>query len=230
VTTFAPILERLRRQDSARPLLTYYDHATGERTEFSVVTYANWVAKTASLLTELDVERGSRVRVDLPVHWLGPVLLGAAWTVGAEVRSDGEDADLVVTGGTALERWLDVGVPILASALHPLGLRFTEPPPAPVVDLGVEVWGQPDGFAPWDPPEPSDPALDGRDQAALWADAEGRWPAGTRLLSCADPIQPDAVTDFTGPLLAGGSVVLVANPDPSRLDDLAAAERVTARA
>ena len=39
----------------ARPLVTFYDDATGERVELSVATYANWVAKTAGLAQdELD--------------------------------------------------------------------------------------------------------------------------------------------------------------------------------
>jgi hypothetical protein len=35
---------------------------------------------------------------------------------------------------------------------------------------------------------------------------------------------------FTEPLARGGSLVLVRNPDPVRLDDVYAAERATARA
>src|SRR5690606_31992912 len=39
----------LRGSGSARPLITFYDDATGERIELSGVTTANWVAKTANL-------------------------------------------------------------------------------------------------------------------------------------------------------------------------------------
>ena len=59
--------------------MTFYDHASGERSELSVTTYANWVAKAASLLVEEhDLERGDALCLDLPAHWLGPVFLGAA--------------------------------------------------------------------------------------------------------------------------------------------------------
>ena len=86
VTTFAEILEAERRRDAGRPLVTFYDDATGERVELSVATYANWVAKAASLLVEEhDLERGDTLRVDLPLHWLDPVFLGAAWTAGLVV-------------------------------------------------------------------------------------------------------------------------------------------------
>ena len=71
MTTFAEILEAERRRDAGRPLVTWYDETTGERVELSVATYANWVAKTASLLVEEhDLERGDVLRVDLPLHWL----------------------------------------------------------------------------------------------------------------------------------------------------------------
>src|SRR5688572_12431726 len=89
VTTFDSVLRAQLRRDPGRPLVTWYDHATGERVELSVTTYANWVAKAASLLVEEgDLERGMRLRIDLPTHWLGPVFLGAAWTVGLVVTSD----------------------------------------------------------------------------------------------------------------------------------------------
>ena len=36
---------------STQPLVTFYDDATGERTELSGITVGNWVAKTGNLLT-----------------------------------------------------------------------------------------------------------------------------------------------------------------------------------
>ena len=70
--------------------MTFYDDRTGERVELSVATYANWVAKTASLLQdELGLEHGDRLLLDLPPHWLGPVWLGAAWSLGLVVTPPG---------------------------------------------------------------------------------------------------------------------------------------------
>src|SRR5215211_1113500 len=102
---FAAVLARELRADAGRPLVTFYDFATGERVELSVATYANWVAKTASLLVEeIGLERGQRLLVDLPAHWLTPVFLGAAWTVGLEVAWDesGGPVDAFVTGPAGL--------------------------------------------------------------------------------------------------------------------------------
>ena len=160
--TFAEVLAGQLRRDPGRPLLTFYDHATDERVELSVATYANWVAKAAGLLTEeCDLERGMSLRVDLPPHWLSPVFLGAAWTVGLRVTTS-DEPDAVVCGPDGLDRWASYapGRPVLACSLRPLGVRFAEPLPAGVLDVGVEIWSQPDGFAAWDPPTDADPATD----------------------------------------------------------------------
>src|SRR6478672_6409428 len=110
MTTFPQVLTGLLAHDPGRPFVTFYDGATGERTELSVTTYANWVAKAASLLAdEHDLERGQRLVVDLPSHWLGPVFLGAAWTVGLTVLDPGEDApDAVVCGPEGLAHWAGI--------------------------------------------------------------------------------------------------------------------------
>ena len=92
--TFSELLARQLRHEPGRPLLTYYDETTGERVELSVATYANWVAKTASLLVdEHDLSRGDVLLVALPTHWLGPVFLGAAWTAGLAVAFPDTAAD-----------------------------------------------------------------------------------------------------------------------------------------
>ncbi|GAA1478573.1 TIGR03089 family protein [Nocardioides aestuarii] len=232
--TFATVLADLVRRDPGRPLVTFYDHATGERTELSVVTYANWVAKTASLLVEeLDLERGQTARLDLPVHWLGPVLLGAAWTVGLVV-TEAEDPDLVCCGPQTVGQW-GAGAAdrvVLATALHPLGQRFADPLPAGVHDLGVEVWSQPDSFAAYDPPGPDDPATTDltHDQMCEAATAGSLLTDGGRLLSEANPASPSGLASFTEPLVRGGSVVLVAHADPARVQETYDAERATARA
>jgi uncharacterized protein (TIGR03089 family) len=240
--TFADVLAAQLRRDPGRPLVTFYDHATDERVELSVTTYANWVAKAAGLLTEgVDLERGMSLRLDLPPHWLSTVFLGAAWTVGLRVTTS-DDPDAVVCGPESLDAWAPRAgpMPVLACSLRPLGTRFTDPLPGGVLDVGVEIWGQPDGFVAWDPPTADDPATDTLTQGELFA--AGRQPDdltaavgssltdGGRLLSVADPASPPGTATFTEPLRRGGSLVLVRNPDPRRLDDVHDAERTTARA
>jgi len=236
VTTFADVLSRQLAADPGRPLVTFYDHATGERTELSVATYANWVAKTASLLVEEhDLERGQRLRLDLPVHWLGPVFLGAAWSVGLEVSLEGDaDAAGWVIGPDGLGRWADRADrgPVVATALHPLGRPFDVALPPGVADYGLEVWSQPDAFVTVDPPGPDDLALPGTTQQDLWrtAAAGSLLADGGRLLSRANPASPTGLPCFTEPLVRGGSVVLVAHPDQERIEATYADERATSRA
>ena len=241
--TFSEVLSSQLRGDAGRPFVTFYDDATGERVELSLTTYANWVAKTASLLAEEHgLERGQVLCVDLPPHWLGPVFLGAAWAVGLVVAAPedvgaGTDPDAVVCGPGTLGRWADRAdeLPVLACALLPLGVRFAEPLPAGVHDVGVEVWGQPDAFVPWDPPGPGDPATaaayGSATQTQAWeaAAAGSLITDGGRLLSEANPASPPGLATFTEPLARGGSLVLVAHAGPGRLEAISAAERVTAR-
>nr|WP_218910735.1 TIGR03089 family protein [Nocardioides thalensis] len=237
---------RLRR-DPGQPLVTFYDDVTGERVELSVTTYANWVAKASSLLVdELDLERGDTIRIDLPPHWLGTVFLGAAWTAGLVV-TDADDPDAVVCGPDTLGDWAPraTELVVLACSLLPLGVRFAEPVPAGVHDVGVEIWSQPDAFIPWDPPGEGDPAL-------AWAGLDTASPSGSaysttlkemietaaagtlvsdgdRLLSTANPASPPGVAAFLEPVVSHGSLVLVARAGQERLDAIYAAERATAR-
>lgn len=235
MTTFSEVLTRQLRADAGRPFITFYDDATGERVELSVTTYANWVAKTASLLSEEhDLERGQRLCVDLPPHWLGPVFLGAAWTVGLVATGpDDPDPDAVVCGPGTLERWAERAddLPVLACSLLPLGVRFAAPLPAGVHDVGIEVWSQPDAFTAWDPPGPDDLAVPGRTQGEIWraAAAGSLLTDGGRLLSEANPASPPGLASFTEPLARDGSLVLVTHPGPGRLDAVSTAERTTAR-
>ncbi|GAA4676228.1 TIGR03089 family protein [Nocardioides nanhaiensis] len=240
MTTFTDVLTARLRRDPGGPLITFYDEGTGERVELSATTYANWVAKTASLLVEEhDLERGDAIRVDLPAHWLTPVFLGAAWTVGMRVTDGDDPADLaaVACGPDSLARWARHAddVVVLACALRPLGVRFAEPVPPGVHDVGVEVWGQPDAFTPWDPPQGDDVAHDlagaAPTQAELWsAAAAGELvPDGGRLLTEANPASPPGIASFCEPLARGGSLVLVVRADAERLEAIAASEQVTAR-
>jgi len=231
MTIFAAVLEGLLRGDASRPLVTFYDHASGERTELSVTTYANWVAKTAGLLAEeLDLARGDVVRIDLPTHWLGPVFLGAAWTVGLAV-TESDDADAYVCGPESLVRWAEQDAVVLASALQPFGTRFAEPLPPGVHDYGVEVWSQPDAWIAFDPPGPHDLAVGDTTHEELWAAAAAGdvVPDGGRVLTEENPASPSGLPSFTEPLVRGGSLVLVANADSGRLDSTYAAERATSR-
>jgi uncharacterized protein (TIGR03089 family) len=242
--TFADVLAAELRREPGRPLVTFYDEATGERVELSVTTYANWVAKAASLLVdEHGLERGEVLLVDLPAHWLGPVFLGAAWTAGLSVAFPSSDGgpSAVVCGPAGLTTWAERAdeLPVLACSLLPMGVRFADPLPSGVHDVGVEVWGQPDAFTPYDPPGEDDVAVvDGpvtqgelfpRLRSATAAGSPGTATDGDRLLLTANPASPPGVSALARPLATSGSLVIVTGAAPARLDEIAEAERVTRR-
>lgn len=233
-TTFAVLLDEQVRLSGSRPLVTFYDDATGERVELSVTTYANWVAKTAGVLQdELGLERGDTVLVDLPTHWLAPVWLGACWITGLAVTTDpGAEPDLVVCGPERVERYAGGSCPVVALSLLPMGRRFAESLPEGVVDFGVVVWGQPDCFVSYDPPTPADAAwlaaVLRTQQGLLTEAAQHAWSApGTRLLTDLAPVSETGILAFLAPLTGGGGTVWVANAAPDGWEHRAATEHVT---
>lgn len=218
--TVPDLLQRRLASDPSRPFVTFYDDATGERTELSVITYANWVAKTANLLTdELMLDPGDTVRLDLPAHWLVPVFLGAIWSAGLEVADPGQTADLLVVGPDELEALGDPETAtsptpvVLACALHPFATRFTTPLPPRVLDHGVLWAGQSDVFVPVSPSELT--AIP--DQRRVLTDLHPGSAAGRDLL--------------LGLLAGGGSMVLVRNgetADEAQWPARSQSERATA--
>lgn len=206
-------LRALLAHEAGRPFVTAYDEITGERTELSVTTYANWVAKTANLLVEeYLLDPGDTVRITLPAHWLGAVFLGAAWSAGLVVTTDPDvPADLVVQGPEESE----ASGPVLACSLLPFAVRFPDGPPEGADDYGALWPGQADVFVPVVPPQPSTVAWhDGErtcTQGDLLDDARrcaSTW-RGTRLLTDVAPTDAAGTTTLLAALATGGSLVLV---------------------
>src|SRR5581483_3769462 len=91
--TPADQLRSMLDADPARPVVTYYDDATGERVELSVKTLDNWVAKTANLLQDdLAAAPGDRAAILLPAHWQTAIWLLACWSVGVTACPGGDPA------------------------------------------------------------------------------------------------------------------------------------------
>lgn len=243
--TPADLLRSALLADPARPLVTFYDDATGERVELSVATFANWVAKTANLLQgDLAAEPGDRLALLLPAHWQTAVWLLACSSVGvvAEVGGDPATTDLVVTGPDGLERARACRGERVALALRPLGGRFPVAPEG-FADYAVEVPGQGDRFAPFQPVDPDAPALvvDGAELTGAQLVARAREEAaalglvpGSRLLSGRTYDGWEGLgPGLWAPLAAGGSVVLcrhLGQLDEEALAKRVESERVTHRA
>ncbi|MFF3651821.1 TIGR03089 family protein [Streptomyces sp. NPDC002181] len=240
--TPADLLRSALAADPGRPLVTFYDDATGERVELSVATFANWVAKTANLLQgDLGAEPGDRLALLLPAHWQSAVWLLACASVGvvAEVGGDPAGADLVVSGPDTLEEAAACSGERVALALRPLGGRFPQPP-AGFADYAVEVPGQGDRFAPFVPVDADGPGLVVGGEELSYAqlvdrareDAAKRGlTTGSRLLSGLGYDTWEGLSaGLFAALAADGSVVLCRNPEhlsPEALTARTETERVT---
>lgn len=219
---------------ATRPLVTFYDDATGERVELSGLTFANWVAKTANLLhDECDVEPGSTVAVLLPAHWQTAVALLGAWWCGAHVLTDrdatgadvalGDAGSVTAAGGAGL---------VVGFSLDAMG-RGLDDLPASAVDYATEVRVHGDHFAPLDPVAATAPALGDASVADVVAAAGARadehgLTGADRVLSLAE--QPlELVETLLTVLAAEASLVHVRHPDDAATERRVTAERVTRR-
>lgn len=237
-------LRRAGREDAARPLVTFYDDASGERTELSVATTENWVAKTANLLIDdLGAVPGQRLGLALPVHWQSLVWALAGWSVGMVVLAGPLDepvlqADVLVVDEPHLgEAASQAGGAVVGCSLHPFGAKLQSSPMG-VLDYAAEVLAHGDRFVP--APATSRPVcqvegevydLPALNAAAVEAAAGWGLASGGRLLTTLDPATRDGLLALAvAPLVLGGSVVAVRHEDPEKASARKASERVSARA
>jgi uncharacterized protein (TIGR03089 family) len=248
MTTLGTLLAAPVLADPARPLLTYYDDGTTERTELSGATLANWVAKTANLLVDgVAVEPGEVALVDLPPHWQTAAVLLGCWSAGLIVtevplpsgvsvaftwRPPGTAPD-APAGGTAGA----TGAPMVAGVRYVLGLRPLggalplHQVPAGYLDFSAEVRGHGDRFVPVSPVPAEAPAAPGGTHGELVARARARAAhlgigPGDRVLIDAGA-HPDHLDWLLAPLVTGASIVLCGHLDRDRVQARSTAERVT---
>ena len=237
------LLDESLSGDPGRPFVTYYDDRTGERVELSVTTLANWVAKTSGLLVDgLGVDRGDRLRLDLPRHWQRPVWALAAWQVGLVVDLVGDPAEcrVAVCGPEGIDAAL-AAEDVVAVSLRPLGAPFAPGAlPSHVLDYAREVGGYADHFSGPGVDDASE-AIRAQNVALTLAAARAEavrltttWQLDRRgRLHVREPLDPltELLATTLVPLAVDGSVVLTQPSDAT--DSLAtrtASERVTAEA
>ena len=220
------LAERGRRNGSD-PLLTWYRPETGGRTELSVKTFANWVDKTANLLDTLEVSGlvAGPVSTDHPGHWMSLVWPLAAWQRGCcYTPALDAAAELVVVGP---ESPLPHPPALtIACSLHPLALGLRDLPSG-VLDFTGEALAEPDAHY----------ALEVAANALAWSGAGPHrshaataqvTPQPGRILVRPSSAWETLAAAILGPLLGGGSAVVVEGPvDDAALARLAAAERAT---
>lgn len=220
MTVTDALLAPLLAGDPAKPLITFYDDATGERIELSGATFGNWVAKTANLLRdECDVEPGAPVAVLLPAHWQTAAALCAIWSCGAEAVADPAGAEVALADAGTLEAAAGAGL-VVGFSLDAFGQGLGDALPKGAVDYATEVRVHGDHFDPLTPVPDDAPALAGADVASVVATARSRAAelglgADDRVLSTAAwPLATSGglVDGFLAVLAAGASLVQVRHP------------------
>ncbi len=243
--TTAHLPEYLRgalASDQARPRVTYYDDATGERVELSAQTLANWVTKTVNLLVDdMGVESGARVSLHLPLHWLAAVWAVAVDGAGAELVVDdlGSPVDVAVVGPDG-RRGGGVDGPghaetVFAVSLAPMAMPFGGPggPTLPVGarDFSAEVRTMPDQIV--ELPDALGPLHDRGIARAAELGLEPRERVGVLdssiFVGGSGVVPPAGLVDWlVAPLSVDGSVVWVRNPEASACVKRWEAEQVSA--
>lgn len=246
--TISAVTAAVIAADPARPLLTFYDDGTGERTELSGATLMNWIAKTANMLTDdCALGVGDRASVALPPHWQTAAVLLGCWTTGLRVTVEPEPAEVAfVHIDWATAEWPSSDR--YALGLHPLALPLS-PVPVGYLDFTTEVRAHGDFFSPPQEVSPDDRAFTRADSSGArrdYTNAEilavareraeklGLTPDSTGLASGGRIMidvgtHPDPVDWLLAPITAGASIVLCRNLDLAKADARAEAERVTHR-
>lgn len=223
------LLQHILSTDPAAPRLTVYTETTGARMDFSAQTLDNWAAKVANLLEEeLELAEGDCILIDLPVSWQAAVIALGALAARVDVRFGGigelagGGIDAVFTSpdnaDAALGAAEAAGADVLAVTDDAFGRGVAEMGgrlPAGVIDFGPTVRFYGDQYVGPAPALPSvvTPGSAERLLSTGWLDGAG--------------FEEQVLT----PIAAGGSAVVVSGlVTADRLDAIAEAERVTARA
>jgi uncharacterized protein (TIGR03089 family) len=227
-----------------RPVITYYDDATGERTELSGATLGNWAAKTANMLVDgYGLGPGDRAAVMLPPHWQTAAILIGAWTAG--LAADWVEPRFVDLESTRAKLAAPVEVSFTTVALaadapaatdrfvlglDPMALPLREVPPG-FLDYVAEVRQYGDHFRGAPIPAGAAASSDGttfeewQRLAQAMAEKYDLHRGDRILVDAADLANP--VHWLLAPFAAGASIVLCANLDQSKLEARVATERVT---
>jgi len=241
-TTVLSALADALAREPGRPLVTFYDGATGERIELSVVTFDNWVSKIANLFSdELMLDPGDTVHLEMPPHWQACVITMGAWAAGLTVQlgTPSPEVAVSVVGPAARAHPEQTAGQVLACSLRPMGGPFVDELPAGWLDFAREVPPQPDALLSVIALSPEDVALTVMTeptthvelaQQAIAAAEDLALGAGGRLITDANPSRPSGLAAaLIGPVMVGASVVLVTNCSAEQKVKIAEQERVTAR-
>lgn len=236
----AELFANAAKPDPTRPFITFYDDATGERTELSYVTMDNWIQKTANFLyDQLDLDATDTATVALPAHWLSAAVLLGCWRLGLAIRHEPGTVDVAFSAESDSVETVEADHHCVV-AMTPLATRLTAAAPSAaasagdVVDFLAEVRVHGDHFSPISPLDPEAPALlalpggGNRSQTQLVEAATARAAElgiadNERILLSGESLRP--LDWLLVPLAIKGSVVLCRNPASQDLSTRASNEK-----
>lgn len=201
--------------DTAIPRLTVYNEADGSRMELSGSTLDNWANKIANMLhEEFEVTPADdpTLLIDLPVSWQAAVIIIGAYAAGVVPTFDASGGlDIVVTSADRAPNYSRCDEVVVVSD-DPFGRGIVESGqalPEGTIDFSPTVRFYGDHYdGPGAPPE-------------CTKVPERVLVQGWRSLD-------DFDSSVMGPLLGGGSVVVVAGMvSTDRLDHIAETEKIT---
>lgn len=237
--SIANALAGILARDGARPLITQI-WADGQRSELSVRTFENNVAKAANLLQDdADAGPGSSILLQLPLHWQHSVWLTAGALVGTLVHST---LDIEQTTDTQpMAAFVDeprahqqFPFATYVVSLHPLGLPSGEIPSG-TIDLAREVRGFSDVFTAYESVEAGTPWLQCEDEVLSQDEAIERaielarslgLEQGGRLL-VSGTVSPATILGLAAVPLALNASIVICGVDAD-IDDISRTERCTA--
>ena len=224
------------RRDPAAPLLTWYDDATGDRTELSGLTLDNWVSKTANLLVDgVGLGHGDTVALLLPPHWQAAALLLGVSAAGlaADLGREPQPVEALFTtpdGVAAASGWNTMDR--YATGLLPLAMPLRTLPEG-YADYVTEVRNHGDHYR-GAPVGPADLAIAGPYELSHAEAVESAAARATELgVRAGDRVLIDTAAHsdpadwLLAPLVAGASIVLCANLDRAKVEARSAAEKVS---
>lgn len=233
----AELFKAAAAADPARPFMTFYDDATGERTELSYATFENWVSKTANFLVDhAGLGSGDVVKVSLPPHWLSGAIMFGSWFAGLGIAHEAVKTDIGfrAEGDPAVDTAEECVV-----SLAPLATRLRAQEEVQraehgeIIDFLTEVRAHGDHFSAGslDGDSPALVALPGDQQRSHSQVAEAAQrraktmgiAPGERILISGDELRP--LDWLLAPLAAKGSIVLCRNAGETDLTGRADSER-----
>lgn len=220
MTTIFSVFSDQANRLGDNPAVVFHDATTGERTELSFATLHNWVSKTANLLLDsFDAGLGGEVRMDVPLHWLVPVVALGTWATGASLRTEPGGEVLVMHEEDLTDRD--------AQADLVIGTGMGGKPQ--VADVGgalivTDILAQPDEFVD-DPGDEGAWAVGDRTQATLLQQG-GVTAQGSRVLHTARRTDDALLFLLARTLPRGAGVVLARGFDDAGLRRLADQENV----